>query len=215
MTDLQETPVRAAWAMQDPLLTEYYDTEWGMPVHDERGLFERLTLEAFQSGLSWLTILRKRENFRLAFDHFDPAAVAAYTEDDVARLLSDAGIIRNRLKIEAAIANARAVLALHEAGETLGDVIWAAAPLRSPAPERDSDVPTTSPESVALAKELKRRGFRFVGPTTMYALMSAIGVVDIHLVSSHMRGASGLWNVDGTRRDVEFRVPSGSAGAAA
>ena len=206
MTDLQAPPIRASWAEQDPLLTEYYDTEWGMPVRDERGLFERLTLEAFQSGLSWLTILRKRENFRAAFDGFDPAIVAGYTEGDVARLLGDAGIIRNRLKIEATIANARAMLALHEAGETLSDLVWAHMPEISPAPVSDAEVPSTSPESVALAKELKRRGFRFVGPTTMYALMTAIGVVDIHLVNSHRRGCSELWNIDGTRSEAAAMV---------
>lgn len=198
MTDTEATPTRAAWALQAPVLTEYYDTEWGMPVRDERGVFERLTLEAFQSGLSWLTILRKRENFRAAFDDFDVAAIAAYSDADVARLLSDEGIIRNRAKIEATIANAQAMLALHESGETLSELVWSHMPERSPAPERDDEVPATSPESVALAKALKKRGFRFVGPTTMYALMSAIGVVDVHLVSSHRRGCSGLWNIDGT-----------------
>ncbi|WP_416549711.1 DNA-3-methyladenine glycosylase I [Leucobacter sp. BZR 635] len=192
--------------MQDPLLTEYYDTEWGMPVYDEQGLFERLTLEAFQSGLSWVTILRKRENFRAAFDGFDPAIVAGYGDTDVERLLADAGIIRNRLKIEAAVANARAVVALHEAGDTLSELIWRHAPLVSPAPTTDEEVPSTSPESAALAKALKARGFRFVGPTTMYALMSAIGVVDIHLVSSHRRGCSGFWNSDGTRRETAAMV---------
>lgn len=203
MTDvhLRETaPVRSNWATQDPLLTVYYDTEWGMPVYDERGVFERLTLEAFQSGLSWLTILRKREHFRVAFDNFEPSTIAGYTEEDVDRLLGDAGIIRNRAKIAATITNAAAVLELHGRGETLSDVVWSHMPELSPTPLTDAEVPSTSPDSVALAKALKLRGFRFVGPTTMYALMSALGVVDVHLVTSHRRGCSGLWNIDGTRR---------------
>ena len=191
--------VRAAWAETDPLLRDYYDTEWGMPVRDERGLFERLTLEAFQAGLSWLTVLRKRERFRVAFDGVDPARVAAYGERDIDRLLADPGIIRNRAKIVATIANANALLALHAAGERLADIVWSHMPERSPVPRTDADVPATSPESVALAKALKQRGFRFVGPTTMYALMTAIGVVDVHLAASHRRGCSGLWAADGSR----------------
>lgn len=193
-------PVRSAWALQDPLLTAYYDEEWGVPIRDERGVFERLTLEAFQSGLSWLTILRRRDAFRAAFSDFDMDRIAAYTDADTDRLLNDASIIRNRKKIEATIANARAVLALHAAGETLSELVWSHMPETSPAPLIDSEVPSTSAESVALAKELKRKGFQFVGPTTMYALMSAIGIVDVHLVDSHRRGCSGLWNIDGSRR---------------
>ena len=205
MTEHAAAPQRAAWAEQDPLLTEYYDTEWGMPVTDDPGVFERLSLEAFQSGLSWLTILKKREAFRDAFAGFEPQRVAAFGERDVARLLADPGIVRNTRKIEATISNARATLALAEAGETtLAELVWAAMPERSPAPETDAEVPTTSRESQALAKELKRRGFSFVGPTTMYALMSAIGIVDIHLVSSHRRGCSGLWAPDGSRRGHPF-----------
>ncbi len=205
MTEHAAAPQRAAWAEQDPLLTEYYDTEWGMPVTDDPGVFERLSLEAFQSGLSWLTILKKREAFRDAFADFEPQRVAAFGERDVARLLADPGIVRNTRKIEATISNARATLALAEAGETtLAELVWAAMPERSPAPETDAEVPTTSRESQALAKELKRRGFSFVGPTTMYALMSAIGIVDIHLVSSHRRGCSGLWAPDGSRRGHPF-----------
>ncbi len=205
MTEHAAAPQRAAWAEQDPLLTEYYDTEWGMPVTDDPGVFERLSLEAFQSGLSWLTILKKREAFRDAFAGFEPQRVAAFGERDVARLLADPGIVRNTRKIEATISNARATLALAEAGETtLAELVWAAMPERSPAPATDAEVPTTSRESQALAKELKRRGFSFVGPTTMYALMSAIGIVDIHLVSSHRRGCSGLWAPDGSRRGHPF-----------
>lgn len=192
-------PIRAAWATTDPLLTEYYDTEWGMPVTSEAGVFERLSLEAFQSGLSWLTILRKREAFRAAFHGFEPRVVAAFGEAEVAELMDNPGIIRNRRKIWATITNARAILELHEAGGTLSELVWDAMPEHSPAPMTDAQVPSTSAESVALAKELKRRGFSFVGPTTLYALMSAMGIVDVHLVHSHRRGCSGLWNVDGTR----------------
>lgn len=195
----ESTPARAGWATVDPLLTEYYDTEWGMPVYDEAGVFERLSLEAFQSGLSWLTVLRKREAFRAAFSGFDPDLVAAFGEPDVERLLADAGIIRNRSKIMATIANARATVALRESGESLAGLVWSYMPERSPAPRSEAEVPSTSPESVAMAKDLKRRGFAFVGPTTGYALMSAIGIVDVHLVSSHRRGCSGLWAVDGAR----------------
>lgn len=194
-----EGPRRSAWAETDPLLTEYYDYEWGMPIYDEAGVFERLSLEAFQSGLSWLTVLRKRDAFRAAFAGFVPDAVAAFTERDIERLLDDPGIIRNRRKIEATVANARAAIALRESGESLAALVWSYVPDRSPSPVSDQDVPSTSPESVALAKALKQRGFSFVGPTTVYALMTAIGVVDVHLVSSHRRGCSGLWASDGSR----------------
>ena len=183
---------RPSWAATDPLLREYYDTEWGMPVRDERGMFERLSLEAFQSGLSWATILRKRPAFRAAFDGFDPDAVAAYTDDDVARLLGDAGIVRNRAKVLATVTNARATVALR-ADDGLVDLVWSFRPHVTPAPRTPADVPTRSPESVALATELRRRGFAFVGPTTMFALMEAVGVVDTHLVGSHRRGSSGVW----------------------
>jgi DNA-3-methyladenine glycosylase I len=184
---------RPRWAATDLLLREYYDTEWGMPVTDERGLFERLSLEAFQSGLSWATILRKRPAFREAFDGFDPDAVAAYGDADVDRLLADARIVRNRAKVLATITNARATVALRPDGG-LGRLVWSFRPDRTPAPLTQADVPTRSPESVALAKELRRRGFVFVGPTTMFALMEAVGVVDTHLVSSHRRGTSGVWS---------------------
>jgi DNA-3-methyladenine glycosylase I len=183
---------RPVWAAKDALLREYYDTEWGMPIHDERGLYERLSLEAFQAGLSWVTILRKRPAFRAAFHDFDPDVVAAYDERDVERLLADAGIVRNRLKIQATITNARATIALREDGG-LDLLIWSFAPERTPAPRTLAEIPTASAESKALAKELRRRGFAFVGPTTMYALMEAIGVVDTHLVGSHRRGSSGVW----------------------
>ncbi|WP_066039075.1 DNA-3-methyladenine glycosylase I [Herbiconiux solani] len=186
---------RPPWAAVDPLLREYYDTEWGMPVRDERGLFERVSLEAFQSGLSWATILRKRPAFRAAFDDFDPDAVAGYGDDDVTRLLGDAGIIRNRAKITATIGNARATVALRDDPEYegLAGLIWSFRPARTPEPRTFADIPTTSPESVALAKTLRAKGFRFVGPTTMFALMEAAGLVDTHLLGSHRRGSSGVW----------------------
>ena len=183
---------RPTWAATDPLLRDYYDTEWGMPVRDETGLFERLSLEAFQSGLSWATILRKRPAFRAAFDGFDPDTVAAYDEHDVARLMADAGIVRNLRKIEATISNARATVGLREDGG-LVDLVWSFKPDRTPAPTSYADAPTTSPESKALAKALRAKGFVFVGPTTMYALMEAVGIVDTHLVDSHRRGSSGIW----------------------
>ncbi|GAB48244.1 DNA-3-methyladenine glycosylase I, partial [Mobilicoccus pelagius] len=183
---------RPRWATTDLLLREYYDTEWGMPVRDEQGMFERISLEAFQSGLSWLTILRKREAFRAAFAGFGPEAVAAFGEEDVARLLTDPGIVRNRRKIEATIRNARATLALRAEGG-LVEFVWSFGPARTPAPRSMADVPTRSPESTALAAALKARGFAHVGPTTMYALMEAVGIVDTHLLGSHRRGTSGVW----------------------
>lgn len=184
--------LRPAWASVDPLLREYYDTEWGMPVRDEAGLFERLSLEAFQSGLSWATILRKRPAFRRAFAGFDPDRVAAFTDDDVARLLADASIVRNRAKILATRTNARATVDLRADGG-LVDLVWSFQPDRTPEPRTIAEVPTRSAESVALARELRRRGFAFVGPTTMFALMEAVGIVDTHLVGSHRRGTSGVW----------------------
>ncbi len=183
---------RPVWAATDPLMQEYYDTEWGMPVRDEHGMFERISLEAFQSGLSWATILRKRPAFRAAFDGFDPDAVSAYDERDVERLMADAGIVRNRRKIEATITNARATVALREDGG-LVDLVWSFRPAATPAPTSYAEVPTRSEESLALSKALRKRGFTFVGPTTMYALMEAVGIVDTHLVDSHRRGSSGVW----------------------
>ncbi len=183
---------RPAWAAVDPLLREYYDTEWGMPVRDEQGLFERISLEAFQSGLSWVTILRKRPAFRSAFAGFDPDAVAGFDATDVERLMADAGIVRNRRKIEATVTNARATVALR-AGEGLVDLVWSFRPSETPAPASYDEVPTRSPESLALSRALRGRGFTFVGPTTMFALMEAVGIVDTHLVDSHRRGSSGIW----------------------
>jgi DNA-3-methyladenine glycosylase I len=167
---------RCWWGASTPEYVRYHDEEWGRPVHDDRVLFERLCLEAFQSGLSWLTILRKREAFRAAFAGFEIERVAAFGDDDVARLMADAGIVRNRAKIEAAIANARAA-----AGLPLGELLWSFAPPPRARPRTPADIPAVTAESTAMAKELKRRGFRFVGPTTAYALMQACGLVDDHL----------------------------------
>jgi DNA-3-methyladenine glycosylase I len=174
---------RCWWSLGTPDYLDYHDSEWGRPLHGESELFERLTLEAFQSGLSWLTILRKRENFRRAFDGFDVEKVAAYGARDVKRLLADAAIVRNRKKIEAAITNARAARELHAAGETLDGLIWSFAPDPGSrrAPRTGADIQSTTAESTAMAKELKRRGFVFVGPTTAYASMQAAGLVNDHL----------------------------------
>ena len=172
--------VRCWWPGVDPLYCEYHDEEWGRPVRDDRRLFEKLVLEGFQSGLSWLTILRKRENFRAAFDGFDFERVAGYGDRDFKRLMDDAGIVRNRAKIAAAIANAQATLELAEAGESLAALAWSFRADADP-PTGLEDLAATTDESKALAKELKRRGFRFVGPTTAYALMQACGLVNDHL----------------------------------
>lgn len=183
---------RTPWAYGDPLLLTYYDTEWGLPVRDESGLFERLSLEGFQAGLSWLTILRKRERFREVFAGFDAEAVAGFGDTEIEALLTDPGIIRHRGKIEACIGNAQAIVEMRSDGG-IADFIWSFQPADTPRPATVAEVPTTGPESVALSKALKKRGFRFVGPTTMYALMEAIGMVDTHLIGSHRRGASGVW----------------------
>jgi DNA-3-methyladenine glycosylase I len=183
---------RPPWAAVDPLLREYYDTEWGLPVRDEQGLYERISLEGFQAGLSWATILRKRPAFRAAFRNFNPDAVAAFGAEDVERLMLDAGIVRNRLKIQAAITNARATIALRDDGG-LVRFVWQFQPDSTPSPTSHEQIPTTSPESIALSKALRKKGFAFVGPTTMYALMEAIGMVDTHLLESHRRGSSGVW----------------------
>ncbi|MFC4532484.1 DNA-3-methyladenine glycosylase I [Sphaerisporangium dianthi] len=176
--------VRCGWATSTPDYILYHDDEWGRPVHGDDRVFERLTLEAFQSGLSWLTILRKRENFRKAFAGFSIEAVAAFGEADVERLLADAGIVRNRAKIEAAVANARAAAELPGG---VSELVWRYADPSSPVPKTLADVPATTPASKALAKELKRHGLRFVGPTTAYALMQAIGLVNDHLAGCWVR----------------------------
>jgi DNA-3-methyladenine glycosylase I len=177
---------RCWWASAAPENTSYHDNEWGRPEHDSRALYEKLCLEAFQSGLSWITILRKRESFRRAFAGFEVERVAAFGDADVARLMADASIIRNRAKIEASIANARAVL---ELDVPLSELLWSFAPDPDgrPAPASSADVPAVTPESTAMAKELKRRGFRFVGPTTAYALMQACGLVNDHLAGCRSR----------------------------
>ena len=181
------TPFRC-FGSGDPLYERYHDTEWGRPVTDERALLERVCLEGFQSGLSWLTILRKRDGFRVAFAGFDPERLAAYTPDDVERLLLDASIVRHRGKIEATIANGRATAELHANGETLRDLLWSHAPAEPTAPAEDLyALPASTPESKALSKELKKRGFRFVGPTTAYAAMQACGIVNDHLARCHVR----------------------------
>jgi DNA-3-methyladenine glycosylase I len=174
---------RCRWGGSSPEYVTYHDAEWGRAVRTDDGLFERLTLEAFQSGLSWLTILRKRPAFRAAFDDFAIAKVAGYGDADVARLLADAGIVRNRAKIDAAIANARAALDLPEG---LAALLWSFAPEPRPRPESLAQVPPKTPESTAMAKDLRRRGFRFIGPTTAYALMQATGMVDDHLAGCHV-----------------------------
>lgn len=171
--------VRCGWSEGSALYRDYHDREWGRPVRETTALFERISLEAFQSGLSWLVILRKRENFRRAFADFDVETVARYTDADVARLLGDAGIVRNRAKIEATIANARATVDLESTD--LAELLWSFAPPPRPRPVQLSAIPAVTPESTAMARELKRRGFRFVGPTTAYALMQATGMVDDHL----------------------------------
>jgi len=181
------TPFRC-FGTGHPDYERYHDDEWGFPVRDDRSLYERISLEAFQSGLSWLTILRKRDGFRRAFADFDAEVVARYGDDDVERLLQDATIVRNRAKIEATVANARALVALRDRGETLTDLFWSFAPA-TPAGAADvlHDLPATTPESKALAKALKVAGFRFVGPTTAYAAMQACGVVNDHLAPCPVR----------------------------
>jgi DNA-3-methyladenine glycosylase I len=180
---------RCSWA-RGPEYLGYHDAEWGRPVVDDDALFERLCLEGFQSGLSWLTILRKRPAFREAFAGFEIDAVARFGARDVRRLMGDAGIVRNRLKIEATIANAKAAAALRADGGSLAALVWSAAPAgRRRAPRTLDDVPPTTPESTTLSRELKRRGFRFVGPTTVYAAMQACGVVNDHVLGCVVRGA--------------------------
>lgn len=229
-------PPRTPWASASSMMRAYYDREWGLPVTDERGLYERLCLEGFQAGLSWATVLSRREAFRRAFEDFDPEAVASFDEDRIQALMQDAAIIRSRPKITAAVTNARAVLQLRErvrqaeehpgpgtgldatgtvpltgfalprwTGEPLKipaglpALIWSFCPLTTPRPESPEQVPTSSADSAALAKTLKRNGFRFIGPTSAYALMEAIGMVDTHWVGSHRRGVSEIFSPEGTR----------------
>jgi DNA-3-methyladenine glycosylase I len=178
---------RCFWGASTPDYIAYHDDEWGRPVVDDVRLFEKISLEGFQSGLSWLTILRKREGFRAAFAAFDPARVARFGARDVQRLLADPGIVRHRGKIEATIANARATLAVQAARGSLASLVWSYEVRRRVAPRLIADIPSSSPESVALSKELKSFGFRFVGPTTAYAAMQAMGVVNDHLVGCAAR----------------------------
>lgn len=174
---------RCAWVGDDPVYRRYHDEEWGVPLHGDRALFEKMALEGFQAGLSWITILRKRPRFREVFEGFDPVRVAGFGEQDVERLMADAGIIRNRAKIDATISNAALVREMAD-GE-FDDLMWSFAPTypatRDPRPDSMAQVPAVTPESTALSTALRRRGFRFVGPTTMYALMQSAGMVDDHL----------------------------------
>lgn len=180
---------RCRWAASLPMMTAYHDDEWGRPVRGEQALFERLCLEGFQAGLSWRTVLAKRPAFRAAFADFDPDVVAAFDDDRLDALLGDAGIIRSRAKIHAARGNARATIELRADGG-LDQFLWSRRPDPLPAPRHQGEVPTQSPESVALAKALKARGFRFIGPTSAFALMEATGMVDTHLVGCHRRGST-------------------------
>lgn len=182
---------RCEWALSAPDYVAYHDDEWGYPVHGTAAWFERITLEGFQAGLSWIVVLRKRPAFREVFAGFDPQRVAAFGEEDVARLLADPRIVRNRGKIEAAVSNARAVLDLADQGHDLGGFLasFAPDPAAHPRPVRQADVPASTPESVALSTALKKRGFRFVGPTTCYALMQATGLVDDHVAHCWRAGA--------------------------
>jgi DNA-3-methyladenine glycosylase I len=182
---------RCGWCTASPEYEAYHDDEWGRPTTDDLRIYEKLCLEGFQSGLSWLTILRKRDGFRRAFADFDPTTVASLTDRDVERLLQDVGIVRHRGKIEATIANARGTLAVQDDRGSLAALLWSFEPPRRgrPVPARLGDVPSTTPESKALSKELRRYGFRFIGPTTAYAAMQALGVVNDHLKSCHARAA--------------------------
>ena len=189
--------LRCPWALGPPDYLAYHDDEWGRPVHGDAALYERLTLEAFQSGLSWLTILRKRDGFRRAFAGFDPDVVARFGDVDSARLMADAGIVRNRLKIAATVTNARALVALREAdGDgALDRLVWSHAPGPREAPATLGDIPPSTPESVSLAKTLKSHGFVFVGPTTAYATMQAAGLVDDHLAACIARRNAGTGSI--------------------
>jgi len=176
---------RCSWVGSDPLMITYHDEEWGVPCHDDRELFERLMLEGFQAGLSWSTILRKRENFFRAFDGWDAERIAAYGPDDLARLMADPGIVRNRLKVEGAVKNARAYLAVRDERGSFDDYVWSfvgGAPLAKPVYASLSEVPVSTSESDALSKDLKRRGFTFVGTTICYAFMQSVGMVNDHIV---------------------------------
>lgn len=204
MTDIvlgDDAIARCRWGNAPPEYRAYHDKEWGRPVGDDNAIFEKLCLEGFQAGLSWLTILRKREAFRAAFAGFDPDVVAGYGDEDVERLLGDPGIVRHRAKIAAAIANAKATVALRAEGRSLAGLVWSFAPAPSPAPATLADVPAVTPQSSALSKELRRRGFGFVGPTTVYAAMQSLGLTNDHLAACAAREQAA------TER-AAFAVPS-------
>ncbi|MBK4138306.1 DNA-3-methyladenine glycosylase I [Corynebacterium macginleyi] len=192
MDNKNPTTDRTPWAVSSSLLKDYYDTEWGLPITDEAGLFERLSLEAFQAGLSWAVVLKKRPAFREAFCHFDPEKIADFGEPEVERLLADTTIIRNETKIRATVNNAKATIELRKSGG-LANFIWSFQPAENIYPEVMEDIPKKSPESQAMSRELKKAGFKFVGPVTCFALMEAIGMVDTHLLGSHRRASSGVW----------------------
>jgi DNA-3-methyladenine glycosylase I len=192
---------RCPWGLSAPEYVRYHDEEWGRPVGDDNRIYEKMCLEGFQSGLSWLTILRKREGFRQAFASFDPTVVALFDDGDIARLLGDVSIVRHRGKIEATIANARAVVALWAEGQSLAQLLWAYEAPAEPVPVRMGDVPPATAQSKALSADLRRRGFRFVGPTTMYAAMQSLGVVNDHLEGCHFRPLAAMDR-------AEFAVPA-------
>jgi DNA-3-methyladenine glycosylase I len=196
----EDALARCAWGTSTPEYRAYHDTEWGRPVGDDDRVYEKLCLEGFQAGLSWLTILRKRSSFREAFARFDPAVVAAFGPDDVERLVTDARIVRHRAKISAAITNARATIAMRAQGESLAGLVWGRRPTEADAPTRLADVRPSTPESKALSSDLRRRGFVFVGPTTVYAAMQAVGVVNDHLDGCH-------WREITVRERARFSVP--------
>ncbi|MCT2026323.1 DNA-3-methyladenine glycosylase I [Dermabacter hominis] len=188
-----------SWASSSPLMESYYLTEWGVPVTDETGVFERVSLEVFQCGLSWSTILARREAFREVFHSFEVDRVAAMGESDVERLMGDRRIIRNRRKIEAVIGNARAAQALRDDGTDLARLLWSYVPEQTYAPRTQEEIPARDETSARMSADLKARGFSFVGPTTCFALMEAIGIVDTHLVTSPRRGSSGVFDSEGRR----------------
>ena len=189
MNSAATTQIRCAWARTDPLLADYHDAEWGVPVYDSRALWEKLMLDGFQAGLAWITILRKRNAFRKAFEGFVPEKVAGFTADDVERLMQDAGIVRARAKIEATIGNARAYLAMQAAGEDFSEFIWGMAGGK-PIVNKTGKVPTQTPLSEEISKALKKRGFKFVGPVIVYAWMQATGIVDDHAPDCHRHGST-------------------------
>lgn len=202
-----EVVARCPWAREPPEYRIYHDREWGRPVADDDRIFEKLCLEGFQSGLSWLTILRKREGFRRAFSGFDAAKVAAFGDVEVARLLSDPSIIRHRGKIQAAIANARATMALRDLGTSLASLCWSFAREPGPPPKEMEEVPATTAESRALSAALKRNGFQFVGPTTVYSAMQSLGILNDHLVGCSFRAEVELERAQFRRRSTPSQAP--------